>query len=114
MEYAKAMAKTASREHTRKRLGRSSRITAAPPKTESKPFNQNRECRKKRHSVHQYCSMVKVDGVVLCFRLGGLIHYSPVGLVFGLLSLPVEKIFLYATLFGRLPRNPCPSANPRW
>ena len=41
MEYAKAMAKTASREHTRKRLGRSSRLTAAPPKAESKPSNQN-------------------------------------------------------------------------
>jgi hypothetical protein len=35
------MAKTASREHTRKRLGRSSRLTAAPPKAESKPMNRN-------------------------------------------------------------------------
>jgi hypothetical protein len=41
MEYAQAMAKTAPREHTRKRLGRSSRLTAAPPKKESKPMNRN-------------------------------------------------------------------------
>ena len=40
MQYAKTMAKTASREHTRKRLGRSSRLTAAPPKAESKSLNQ--------------------------------------------------------------------------
>jgi hypothetical protein len=40
MEYAQAMTKTASREHTRKRLGRSSRLTAAAPKTESKPMNR--------------------------------------------------------------------------
>ena len=35
------MAKTASREHTRKRLRRSSRLTAAPPKAKSKPMNRN-------------------------------------------------------------------------
>ncbi len=40
MEYAKAMAKTASREHTRKKLGRSSRLTAAPPKAENMPMNR--------------------------------------------------------------------------
>jgi hypothetical protein len=41
MEYAQAMAKTASREHTRKMLGRSSLSTAAPPSAESKPMNRN-------------------------------------------------------------------------
>jgi hypothetical protein len=35
------MAKTARREHTRKRLGESSRSTAASPKTESKPLNRS-------------------------------------------------------------------------
>lgn len=34
------MVKTASQEHTRKRLGRSSRLTDAPPKEESKPLNR--------------------------------------------------------------------------
>lgn len=34
------MVKTASQEHTRKRLGRSSRLTGAPPKEESKPLNR--------------------------------------------------------------------------
>src|SRR5713101_8874655 len=41
MEYAKAMAKTASRDHTRKRLGRSSLSTAAPPKAENVPMNRS-------------------------------------------------------------------------
>jgi len=40
MGYAQAMTKAESREHTRKRLGRSSRLTAAPPKTETKSLNQ--------------------------------------------------------------------------
>jgi len=35
------MAKTASREHARKRLGRSSHLTAAPPRAESKPKNRD-------------------------------------------------------------------------
>ena len=34
------MAKTQSREHTRKSLGRSSHLTAAPPKAENKPTNR--------------------------------------------------------------------------
>src|SRR5437868_3422750 len=40
MEYVKAMAKTGSRKYTRQRVVRSSHLTAAPPKTESKSLNQ--------------------------------------------------------------------------
>ena len=40
MEYSKAMVKTASRERIRKRLGRSSRLTATPPKAESNSMNR--------------------------------------------------------------------------
>lgn len=40
MEYGKAMAKTASREHTRKRVGRSSSVTTASSKADSNAKNQ--------------------------------------------------------------------------
>jgi hypothetical protein len=41
MEYAKATPETAPRKHTRKRLERSSRLAAAPPKKETKRMNRN-------------------------------------------------------------------------
>lgn len=41
MEFVKAVATKASREDARKKLGRSSLSTAAPPKAESKPMNRN-------------------------------------------------------------------------
>lgn len=61
MEYAKAMAKTASREHTRKRLGRSSRLTAAPPKAETKPMNRNLSAAKAAKQDEFYTQYVDIQ-----------------------------------------------------
>lgn len=61
MEYTKTMTKTAPREHTRKRLGRSSRWTAAPPKAESKPMNRTLNSAKKAKQDEFYTQYVDIQ-----------------------------------------------------
>jgi hypothetical protein len=61
MEYAQAMAKTASPENTHKRLGRSSRLTAAPPKAESKPMNRNLAAAKTAKQDEFYTQYVDIQ-----------------------------------------------------
>jgi len=61
MEYAKAMAKTASREHARNRLGRSIRLTAAPTKRESKSMNRNLAAAKAAKQDEFYTQYVDIQ-----------------------------------------------------
>ena len=61
MECAKAMAKTVSREHTRKRLGRSSLSTAAPPKAESMPMNRSLHAAKAAKQDEFYTQYVDIQ-----------------------------------------------------
>jgi hypothetical protein len=61
MEYAKAMAKTASREHTRKRLGRPSHLTAAPPKAENMPMNRSLHAAKAAKQDEFYTQYVDIQ-----------------------------------------------------
>lgn len=55
------MAKTASREHTRKRLGRSSPSTAAPPKAESKAMNRGLHAAKAAKQDEFYTQYVDIQ-----------------------------------------------------
>lgn len=64
MEYAQAMAKTTSQKHTRKRLGRSSRLTAAPPKAKSKPMNQGLGAAKAAKQDEFYTQYVDIQNEV--------------------------------------------------
>jgi hypothetical protein len=61
MEYAKAMAKTGSRNHTRNRLGRSSRLTAAPTKAESEPMNRSLHAAKAAKQDEFYTQYVDIQ-----------------------------------------------------
>jgi hypothetical protein len=61
MEYAKAMAKTASQEHTRKTLGRSSPLTAVPPKAENVPMNQSLHAAKTTKQDEFYTQYVDIQ-----------------------------------------------------
>ena len=55
------MAKTASREHTKKRLGRSSRLTAAPPKAENMPMNRSLHSAKAAKQDEFYTQYVDIQ-----------------------------------------------------
>ncbi|MHB8425778.1 MAG: adenine-specific methyltransferase EcoRI family protein [Gammaproteobacteria bacterium] len=55
------MAKTVSREHTRKRLGRSSRLTAAPPKAENMPMNRSLHAAKAAKQDEFYTQYVDIQ-----------------------------------------------------
>lgn len=55
------MAKTASREHTRKMLERSSHLTAAPPKAESKPMNRSLHAAKAAKQDEFYTQYVDIQ-----------------------------------------------------
>ncbi len=61
MECAKAMAKTASREQTRNRLGRSSRLSDAPPKAESKSLNRSLHAAKAAKQDEFYTQYVDIE-----------------------------------------------------
>src|SRR3989442_15817308 len=61
MEYAKAVAKTASREHTRKGLGGSSRLMAAPPKAENMPMNRSLHAAKTAKEDEFYTQYVDIQ-----------------------------------------------------
>jgi hypothetical protein len=61
MECTKAMAKTASPEHTRKRLGRSSRLSAAPPQAESKSLNRSLHSAKAARQDEFYTQYVDIQ-----------------------------------------------------
>jgi hypothetical protein len=61
MEYAKSMAKTALREHTRNRRGRSSRLTAAPPKAESKTMHRGLHAAKAAKQDEFYTQYVDIQ-----------------------------------------------------
>src|SRR5580658_210167 len=61
MEYGKAMAKTASREHTRERLGRPSRLTAAPLIAQSKPTNRDLAAAKAAKQDEFYTQYVDIQ-----------------------------------------------------
>src|SRR5688572_14922020 len=55
------MAKTTSREHTRKKLGRSSHLTATPPKAESKTTNRNLAAAKAAKQDEFYTQYVDIQ-----------------------------------------------------
>src|SRR5207253_9190582 len=59
MEYAKA--KTASREHARKSLGRSSLSTAAPPKAENVSMNRSVHAAKAAKQDEFYTQYVDIQ-----------------------------------------------------
>ena len=61
MDCAKAMAKAASREHTRKTLGRSSRLMAAPPKAENVPMNRSLHAAKTAKQDEFYTQYVDIQ-----------------------------------------------------
>jgi hypothetical protein len=61
MEYAKAMARTVSRKHARKRLGRSSRLTAASPKAENMPLNRSLHAAKAAKQDEFYTQYVDIQ-----------------------------------------------------
>jgi hypothetical protein len=61
MKYVKAMAKTASREHTRKRLGRSSLSAVAPPKAENVPMNRSLHAAKAAKQDEFYTQYVDIQ-----------------------------------------------------
>ena len=61
MEYAKAMTKTASREHTRKRIGWSSLSTAAPPEAENLPMNRSLHAAKAAKQDEFYTQYVDIQ-----------------------------------------------------
>ncbi len=64
MEYAQDMAKTTSQKSTRKRLGRSSRFTAAPPKAETKALNRSLHAAKSAKQDEFYTQYVDIQSEV--------------------------------------------------
>jgi len=68
MEYAQAMAKTASRENTRKRLGPSSLSTAAPPKAENVALNRSLHAAKAAKQDEFYTQYVDIQKEIEAYR----------------------------------------------
>src|SRR5580765_49262 len=60
MEYS-GMAKTTSRKHTRNKLGRSSRLSAAPSKTDSQPPNRSLRAAKAAKQDEFYTQYVDIQ-----------------------------------------------------
>jgi hypothetical protein len=72
MEYVQAMAKTTSQKSARTRLGRSSRLTAAPPKAETKALNRSLHAAKAAKQDEFYTQYVDIQKEVEAY-----LEYDP-------------------------------------